>query len=159
MTTSDAPRVLIDKQSRAVYRAQVAVAVAVRDAVEKAGLDRTLVELVNIRISQINGCAYCLDIRVRDALKGGETTQRLAVLSAWRETELFTEQEQAALTLAESVTLLPSTYEQDRDYAEARKYLDDDQLSAVVWVAIAMNSFNRISIVSGHSPRPASKGS
>ncbi|MEU5840838.1 carboxymuconolactone decarboxylase family protein [Rhodococcus sp. NPDC047139] len=159
MTTSDTPRVLIDKQSRPVYRAQVAVAGAVREAVAEAGLDRSLVELLNIRVSQINGCAYCLDVHVRDALKGGERTQRLAVLSAWRETDLFTEQERAALALAESVTLLPSTYEQDRAYAEAREHLTDDQLSAVAWVAIAMNSFNRISIVSRHGVRSASEGS
>lgn len=154
MSTAEQPRVSVDKQSRAVYRAQVAVAVAVRDAVKEAGLDRTLVELVNVRVSQINGCAYCLDVHVRDALKGGETTQRLAVLPAWRDTDLFTEQERAALTLAESVTQLPSQHEQDRDYADARRHLADDQLSAVVWVAIAMNSFNRISILSRHSPRP-----
>ncbi len=80
MTTATPARISIDKQTRPVYRAQVAVAVAVRDAVAHAGLDRTLVELVNIRISQINGCAYCLDVHTRDALAGGESPQRLAVL-------------------------------------------------------------------------------
>lgn len=159
MTDADAPRVLIDKQNRPVYRAQVAVAVAVRDAVAEAGLDRSLVELVNIRVSQINGCAYCLDTHVRDALKEGVSTQQLAVLSAWRETDLFGDLERAALTLAESVTRLPSTYEQDRDYAEARRHLTDDQLSAIAWVTVAMNAFNRISIVSRHTPRPDPEGS
>jgi AhpD family alkylhydroperoxidase len=148
-------RVPIDRQTRPVYRAQVAVAVAVREAVQQAGLDRKLVELVNVRISQINGCAYCLDVHIRDALKGGEKAQRLAVLPAWRDTDLFTDLERAALELAESVTTLPSSYEQDRAYAEARKFLTDDQLSAVVWVAIAMNSFNRISIVSRHQVKPS----
>lgn len=154
MTTATPTRVSIDKQTRPVYRAQVAVAVAVRDAVAHAGLDRTLVELVNIRISQINGCAYCLDVHTRDALAGGESPQRLAVLAAWRETELFTDRERAALTLAEMVTTLPTPDLQDRDYADARAHLTDDQLSAIVWVAIAMNAFNRISILSRHRVRP-----
>ncbi|MCB8913772.1 MULTISPECIES: carboxymuconolactone decarboxylase family protein [Rhodococcus] len=153
MTTATPTRVSIDKQTRPVYRAQVAVAVAVRDAVAHAGLDRTLVELVNIRISQINGCAYCLDVHTRDALAGGESPQRLAVLPAWRETELFTDRERAALTLAEMVTTLPTPDLQDRDYADARAHLTDDQLSAIVWVAIAMNAFNRISILSRHRVR------
>lgn len=159
MTTATPTRVSIDKQTRPVYRAQVAVAVAVRDAVAHAGLDRTLVELVNIRISQINGCAYCLDVHTRDALAGGESPQRLAVLPAWRETELFTDRERAALTLAETVTTLPPPDLQDRDYADARAHLTDDQLSAIVWVAIAMNAFNRISILSRHRVRPCTSDS
>ncbi|MEV8195453.1 MULTISPECIES: carboxymuconolactone decarboxylase family protein [Rhodococcus] len=155
MTPATPTRISIDKQNRPVYRAQVAVAVAVRDAVAQAGLDRTLVELVNIRVSQINGCAYCLDVHTRDALAGGETPQRLAVLPAWRETDLFTDRERAALTLAETVTTLPAPEQQDRDYANARSHLTDDQLSAIVWVAIAMNAFNRISILSRHHVRPS----
>ncbi|KOS54127.1 carboxymuconolactone decarboxylase family protein [Rhodococcus rhodochrous] len=155
MTTATPARIAIDKQTRPVYRAQVAVAVAVREAVARAGLDRTLVELVNIRVSQINGCAYCLDVHTRDALAGGESPQRLAVLPAWRDTDLFTDRERAALTLAETVTTLPTSDQQDRDYTDARSHLTDDQLSAIVWVAIAMNAFNRISILSRHRVRPS----
>lgn len=97
-------------------------------------------------------------MHTRDALAGGgETPQRLAVLPpAWRETDLFTDRERAALTLAETVTTLPAPPEQqDRDYANARSHLTDDQLSAIVWVAIAMNAFNRISILSRHHVRPS----
>ena len=151
-----AGRVRIDKQHRRVYRAQGEVAKAVAVAVEDAGLDRTLVELVNIRVSQINGCAYCLHVHVRDALLGGETAQRLAVLPAWRDTTLFTAQERAALTLAESLTTLPDARTQDQDYADAAEVLTEEQLSAVSWVTIAMNSFNRLSIVSRHPVRPQS---
>ncbi|WP_420750972.1 carboxymuconolactone decarboxylase family protein [Rhodococcus sp. O3] len=149
-------RIPIDKQTRPVYRAQVAVAVAVRDAVAQAGLDRTVVELVNLRVSQINGCAYCLDVHTRDALKDGEKPQRIAVLRAWRDTDLFSDVERAALAVAETVTDLPSPDEQDRVYAEARRHLTDDQFSAIVWVAIAMNAFNRVSIVSRHRVDPES---
>ena len=83
------PRVSIDRQHRQVYRAQLAVARAVRAAAGDVGLDRALVELLNIRISQIDGCAYCLYVHVRDALAAGETAQRLAVLPAWRDTTLL----------------------------------------------------------------------
>jgi AhpD family alkylhydroperoxidase len=153
-------RVRIDKQHPQVYRAQVEVARVVRAAAQEAGLDRALVELVNIRVSQINGCAYCLHVHVRDALAGGETTQRLAVLSAWRETTLFTVQERAALTLAESVTNLPDARTQEQDYVEASQHLTPEQLSVVSWVTIAMNAFNRLSIVSRHQVRPeAASGS
>ena len=150
-------RVRIDKQHRDVYRAQLEVAKAVTVAVEDAGLDRTLVELVNIRVSQINGCAYCLHVHVRDALLGGETSQRLAVLPAWRDTTLFTTKERAALTLAESLTTLPDARTEDQDYADAAEVLTQEQLSAVSWVTIAMNSFNRLSIVSRHPVRPQSQ--
>jgi AhpD family alkylhydroperoxidase len=148
-------RVRIDKQHPLIYRAQLEVARAVRAATEEAGLNRALVELVNIRISQINRCAYCLHVHVRDALAAGETNQRLAVLPAWRDTpNLFTAQERAALTLAESVTTLPDSSTQDDDYDAAAAVLSAAELSAVSWVAIAMNSFNRLSIVSRHPVRP-----
>jgi AhpD family alkylhydroperoxidase len=151
-----AARVRVDKQHRVVYWALLEVAKAVTTAVEDAGLDPALVELVNIRVSQINGCAYCLHVHVRDALVGGETAQRLAVLPAWRDTTLFTAQERAALTLAESLTILPDARTQDQDYADAAEALTEEQLSAISWVTIAMSSFNRLSIVSRHPVRPQS---
>lgn len=147
-------RVLIDKQSPEVYRAMIEVARAVRKAAQDAGLDRTLVELVNIRVSQINGCAYCLHVHVRDALRAGETAQRLAVLPAWRDTTLFSPREQAALTLAESLTALPDARTQDQDYADARAHLSPEELSVVSWIAISMNAFNRVSVVSRHRVLP-----
>jgi AhpD family alkylhydroperoxidase len=150
-------RVRIDKQHPRIYRAQLEVARAVRTATEDADLHRTLVELVNIRISQINRCAYCLHVHGREALLAGETSQRLAVLSAWRDApDLFTVKERAALTLAESVTTLPDSRTQEHDYAEAATVLSEDEISAVNWLAIAMNTFNRLSIVSRHPVRPES---
>ena len=146
----EARDIWIDRAHPQIYRAQIEVAKAVRAAVADAGLDRILVELVNVRVSQLNRCAFCLHIHTRDALRAGETTQRLGVLPAWRETPLFTDAERAALTLAESLTLLPDSSTQDRDQAEARVHLSDEQFSAVCWVIVAMNAFNRISIVSHH---------
>ena len=151
-------RVRIDRAHPDVQKAQVQVAVAVRRAVEDAGLDRRLVELVNVRVSQINGCSYCLDVHVRDALQEGESVQRLAVLPAWRETGLFSDEERAALTLAELVTNLPGAHESDREYSAAADVFTPEQLSAVTWVAITINTFNRISILSRHEVRPRVDG-
>lgn len=147
-------RVSIDRTHAAVYKAQVAVAKAVRQAVTDAGLDRRLAELINVRVSQINRCSYCLDVHVAAALAAGETGQRLAVLPAWDETTLFSERERAALALAEAITELPDAASQDVAHAQAMQVLDDDEISAISWVAIAINTFNRISITSRHQVRP-----
>ncbi|WP_370181675.1 carboxymuconolactone decarboxylase family protein [Rhodococcus wratislaviensis] len=153
-TAPETEYVHIDKQSPAVYQAQIAVAKAVRHATTAAGMDRRFVELINVRVSQINRCAYCLDVHVAAALAAGETQQRLAILPAWRETTLFSDREVAALTLAESITALPDAQTQETDYAFARRFLSEQEISTVSWIAVTMNAFNRISIVSRHPVRP-----
>ncbi|MGW0884796.1 carboxymuconolactone decarboxylase family protein [Streptomyces sp. NPDC002671] len=147
-------RIFIDKQSPKAYHALVQTSEAVRTVAAEAGLDRTLVELVNLRVSQLNGCAYCLHVHTRAALRAGDTPQRLGVLAAWRETEVFTEAERAALALAETTTDAADTAAQDTAYEAAREVLTDDQISAVIWVAVTINAFNRVSIMSRHPVRP-----
>ncbi|WP_432130171.1 carboxymuconolactone decarboxylase family protein [Streptomyces tendae] len=149
-------RVFIDKQSPEAYTALRAAAEAVRGVAAAAELDRTLVELVNIRVSQLNACAYCLNVHTRAALRGGETTQRLGVLPAWRDTELFSPAERAALALAEATTHPTDASAQSAAYAQARGVLSEDQISAVIWVAISINAFNRVSVLSKHPVRGAS---
>ncbi|WP_406859354.1 carboxymuconolactone decarboxylase family protein [Streptomyces sp. HUAS MG47] len=154
--TAGAPgngRVYLDKQSPTAYHALIQTAETVRATAASAGLDRILVELVNLRVSQINGCAYCLDVHTRAALRAGETTQRLAVLAAWRDTDVFTARERAALALAEATTSPADELAQERAYAQAREVFGDDELSAVLWVAITINAFNRVSILSKHPVR------
>ncbi|MFJ9038615.1 carboxymuconolactone decarboxylase family protein [Streptomyces sp. NPDC102406] len=146
-------RVFVDKQSPKAYHALVQTSEAVRATAADAGLDRLLVELVNLRVSQINGCAYCLDVHTRAALRAGETTRRLGTLAAWRDTELFTARERAALALAEATTAPSDITAQDSAYAAARAALTDDEISAVIWVAITINAFNRVSILSKHPVR------
>ncbi|MFJ3202756.1 carboxymuconolactone decarboxylase family protein [Streptomyces sp. NPDC086989] len=146
-------RIHLDKQSPAAYQALVKTADTVRTTAAEAGLDRILVELVNLRVSQLNGCAFCLDVHTRAALRAGETTRRLGVLAAWRDTELFTARERAALALAEATTHPADALAQDRAYVQAREVLDDAQMSAVIWVAITINAFNRVSILSKHPVR------
>ncbi|MER6122087.1 carboxymuconolactone decarboxylase family protein [Streptomyces sp. NPDC001795] len=156
-TGSAVQRIFIDKQSPKAYHALVQTSEAVRAVAADSGLDRTVVELINLRVSQINGCAYCLDIHTKAALRVGETTQRLGVLAAWRDTELFTPQEHAALALAESATDPSDAAAQESAYATAREVLTEDQISAVIWVAITINAFNRVSIMSNHPVRATAR--
>lgn len=144
----------IDKQHREAYRAQVRVAMSLREAAKDAGVGRILMELVHVRVSQLNGCGPCLDIHVADALAAGETPQRLAVLPAWRDVDLFDTTEKAALAVAEAVTTLPRAGQRSLELDAARDVLGDEVFSLVSWLAINMNVFNRISIVSGHPVRP-----
>ncbi|MGW0828138.1 carboxymuconolactone decarboxylase family protein [Streptomyces sp. NPDC002845] len=151
-----ARRIFLDKQSPKAFHALTQTAEAVRAVAAEAELDRTTVELINLRVSQVNGCAYCLDRHTKAALRAGESAQRLGVLAAWQDTDLFTRSERAALALAEATTdptnadAQASAYE----YEAARQVLTDDQISAAIWVAITMNAFNRVSIMSKH-PVPA----
>ncbi|GAA3120701.1 carboxymuconolactone decarboxylase family protein [Streptomyces echinatus] len=146
-------RIFIDKQSPKAYHALVQTSEAVRAVAADAGLDRVLVELVNLRVSQINGCASCLDVHTRAALRAGDTPRRLGVLAAWRDTELFTPAERAALALAEATTAAADGAAQDVAHAAAREVLTDDQVAAVIWVAVTINAFNRVSIMSRHPVR------
>ncbi|KAF5990466.1 MULTISPECIES: carboxymuconolactone decarboxylase family protein [Streptomyces] len=146
-------RIFIDKQSPKAYHALVQTSEAVRATAADAGLDRAVVELINLRVSQINGCAYCLNVHTRAALRAGETAQRLGVLAAWRDTELFTPAERAALALAEATTEPTDAAAQETAWTGARDVLTDDQISAVIWVAITINAFNRVSIMSKHPVR------
>lgn len=140
----------LDKAGPAAYRAATELAREAGAAAEAAGLDRILVELVNLRVSQINGCAFCLNIHHRRAVAAGEAERRIAVLPAWPETGLFTAQERAALALAESITQLPPARVRHRIEEESRAVLGDGAHAAVAWVAITMNAFNRISMTSHH---------
>ncbi|MEU5535651.1 carboxymuconolactone decarboxylase family protein [Streptomyces sp. NPDC020362] len=157
-TGSAVRRIFVDKQSPAAYQALVRTSEAVHAVAAEAGLDRAVVELINLRVSQLNGCAYCLDVHTKAALRAGETTQRLGTLAAWRDTELFTPAERAALALAEATTHPGDATAQQAAYETALEVLTDDQVSAVIWVAITINAFNRVSILSKHPvrPRPAS---
>ena len=147
-------RVFIDKQHRQVYQALAATAGAVRTAAEAAGMDRILMELVNLRVSQLNGCAYCLDLHTRLALEEGETPQRLAVLPAWRDAAVFSATERAALGLAEALTILPGGEDRDGVFAKYQELLSAEQFSVLSWAVVTMNAFNRVSIISGHPVKP-----
>lgn len=147
-------KVFIDKQNRPVYQALAGTAAAIRAAAEEAGLGRIVMELVNLRVSQLNGCAFCLDLHTRQAREAGESEQRLAVLPAWRDTDLFDETERAALGLAEALTHLPAGEDREELFAKYRGQLSPEHFSVLSWAVVAMNAFNRVSIISGHPVRP-----
>lgn len=154
-STTDPLHFYLDKADPAAWKAVGQLSAAARAACERAGLDAQLVELVCLRVSQINGCAYCLDVHTRRARKAGLGTQRLGLLAAWEETEgIYSETEQAALCLAEAATALPGKEEQDFAQLLAHGTLTEEQYAAVQWLAITMNTTNRISILSHHRVRP-----
>ena len=107
--------------------------------------------LIQIRASQINGCAYCINLHTKEARKLNVTEQRIYALSAWRDTGFFTEEEQAILALTEEVTLITHRVS-DETYNQAAKVLDEHYLAAVIMAAIAINAWNRISITTRMMP-------
>ncbi|MEW9529147.1 carboxymuconolactone decarboxylase family protein [Microbispora sp. NPDC049125] len=141
-------RVNIGEQHPAAYKALIALSSQVDEAVAAAGLDPLLVELLKIRTSQINGCVFCLRMHTREALKKGESTDRIAVLPGWEETGYFSETDRAALRLTEAITRVPDGHVSDEDYNAAAAVLTADQVSAVAWLATVMNAFNRVAITS-----------
>jgi AhpD family alkylhydroperoxidase len=109
------------------------------------GLEHSLLELVKTRVSQINGCAFCLDMHTQDARAAGETEQRLYALSAWRETPFFTARERAALAWAEALTTLDG-HVPDSVYEEVRPHFTEKELGDLTWAVVAINGWNRLAI-------------
>jgi AhpD family alkylhydroperoxidase len=112
--------------------------------VKKAGIDPTLYELVKIRASQINGCAYCIDMHTKDARARGETEQRIYALSAWRETPFFTDRERAALEWTEAVTLIAQTHVPDDVFERVRQEFEEQDLVTLTFAIIEINAWNRL---------------
>jgi len=115
----------------------------------KSKVEQTLLDLISLRVSQINGCAYCLDMHAQDLLEAGETGQRLFVLDAWRETPFYTDRERAALAWAESLTKLQDNHVPNAVYEEVRNHFSDEELVDLTMSVIAINSYNRINIAFG----------
>jgi len=144
-------RVNIGKQHPASYKALIALSTLAEESAASAGLDPLLVELVKIRTSQINGCAFCLRLHTRDALEKGETADRLALLPAWAETAYFSDIEQAALHLTEAIAQVSDGHVSDKEYVAAATVLTDEQVSAIAWLSTVMNAFNRVAITSRYT--------
>lgn len=139
----------IDKFYPAVYKQLVAVSAELRKIYPEVDLPLSLVELVNVRVSQINGCSTCLSLHIPQAIKAGVPQWQLDVLSAWRMVPDFTKQERAALELAESLTLL----EDGKGHTAGLIACDvfaEEQVAALEWAISVINAFNRVSIASAH---------
>jgi AhpD family alkylhydroperoxidase len=119
---------------------------ALQHEVEASGLERSLLELMKIRASQINGCAYCIDMHTKDARALGETEQRIYALSAWHEAPFFSERERAALAWTDAVTRVADTHVPDEVYAEVRTQFSEDEIVALTFALVAINGWNRLSV-------------
>lgn len=114
--------------------------------VHQSDLESSLVELVKMRASQLNECAYCIDMHSKDARKAGETEQRLYALSAWSETPFFSERERAALEWTEALTKLSSTHVSDELYDSVKKHFNDEEMVVLTMSIIAINGWNRLGV-------------
>jgi AhpD family alkylhydroperoxidase len=118
----------------------------------KSGLEPSLLHLLKFRVSQINGCAYCLDMHSKDLRAGGESEQRLYLLDAWRESPFYTERERAALAWAEAVTLVTEGHVPDEVYEQARAQFSEDELVNLTLAVVAINGWNRLNIAFRMTP-------
>ncbi|WP_265442806.1 carboxymuconolactone decarboxylase family protein [Flexivirga meconopsidis] len=147
-------RLYLDKAAPDVWGAARAYSESVLTEATGRGLEPAETELIKLRASQINACAFCLDLHSREARRAGIPQQRLDLLPAWRETEIFTERERAVLAVAEAATQLPLTEESRADLAGALAVLGEEAFVAAEWVAVTINTFNRVSILSEHAVQP-----
>ena len=137
------PRINLAKAAPGAYRAMAGLEGYVR---QSSKLEPSLLELVRMRASQMNGCAFCLDMHSKDARAAGETEQRLYTLSAWRETPFFTARERAALAWTEAITQISSSNAPDEIYEEARKEFTEEELVNLTVAIVAINGWNRLAI-------------
>ncbi|MFF2810522.1 carboxymuconolactone decarboxylase family protein [Streptomyces sp. NPDC058000] len=136
------PRMRWAKLAPEVYKAMIGL-----DAAAKKGLDPTLIELVNIRASQLNRCAFCLHMHTNDARKAGESEERLALLAAWEEAVgFFTDRERAALALTEAITVLTDGFVPDAVYAQAEAAFEEAELAQLIALITTINAWNRFGV-------------
>jgi len=119
---------------------------AVETQIQSSGLEQSLIELVRTRASQINGCAFCINMHTQDARKHGETEQRLYLLNVWREAPLYTDRERAALAWTDAVTLISETHAPDDAYEELRKHFSEAEAVNLTILIGTINAWNRLAI-------------
>jgi AhpD family alkylhydroperoxidase len=151
MTTTEATpeipvRLDFERHAAAFYRAMSHLDNAATKELDKVEFDPQLRELVRIRASQINGCAYCIDMHTKDARAIGETEQRIYALPAWRETPFFTGKERAALAFTESVTLLATDHVPTEDYDAVAEQFSPEEVAALVSLIVAINAWNAVGV-------------
>ncbi|NER15045.1 carboxymuconolactone decarboxylase family protein [Leptobacterium flavescens] len=135
-------RIQIDAAEPSAYEAMYAL----ENYLQQGKLSKTHLELIKIRASQINGCAFCIDMHTKDAMKYGEDLQRIFLLEAWKESGLFTEEERIILQMTEEVTLIHQNGLSDETYRKAMEQFDEHYFSQIIMAIVAINSWNRIAI-------------
>jgi AhpD family alkylhydroperoxidase len=144
-TSFEQPRIDLSRQASAAYRAMLALDSAVE-------LDSSLRDLVCLRASILNGCAYCVDMHTLDARARNESEQRLYAVSAWHEAPFFTERERAALQLTDNMTLIADSHVPRDAFDEARAQFDDEEFGQLIWAIIVINAWNRMAITTRTLP-------
>ncbi|WP_250515228.1 carboxymuconolactone decarboxylase family protein [Caballeronia sp. INDeC2] len=142
------PRLDFYKASPAAIKALVGV----EERIAKSALKKSLTELVRLRASQINGCAFCVDMHTTDARKGGETDRRLATVVVWRETPFFTDRERAALAWTEALTLVSHDHVPDSVWEAVKPHFSDEEIVDLTLLISAINSWNRFAIAFRKTP-------
>lgn len=148
MTQNSTPRVDISDVFAEAFKAQAGLTQAIWKKADELGVGRDVIELIYVRCSQINSCAFCLDVHVREGLKAKVSTTKLSVLAAWEETTgIYTDEERAAIEIAEAVSELSQRHLSDADYDRLRGILGDDKLALFMWAAIGINGWNRVAVM------------
>ena len=147
-------RINLGQSATELYKKVAELDAKKKKKVQEAQLNEGFAHLLKLRASQINQCAFCIRMHAQDALKTGESAERIALLNAWRETEYYDQAERAALALMEAITLIAVDQVPDAIYEDALPFLTDAQISAIEWLAIVINAWNRIAISSRYSVKP-----
>ncbi|NWK73470.1 carboxymuconolactone decarboxylase family protein [Acinetobacter sp. SwsAc6] len=147
-------RINLGQSATELYKKVAELDALAMQKVQEAQLNEGFAHLLKLRASQINQCAFCIRMHAQDALKTGESAERIALLNAWRETEYYDQAERAALALMEAITLIAVDQVPDAIYEDALPFLTDAQISAIEWLAIVINAWNRIVISSRYSVKP-----
>ena len=157
---SEETRVHLSRSEPTAYKALAAFSAAVGKVAADNGIERRLSELLQLHISQLNGCAYCVRVHVDAAVKAGATADEIAQLATWRESGVFTERERAALELGEAFTFIHDGGIPDDVYDHVGGILSEKEYTAISWIAVSINSFNRVAIAGRYPvpPRAAAAG-
>jgi AhpD family alkylhydroperoxidase len=144
-STFEQPRLDLHEHARPIYRAMIALDGTIE-------LESALRDLVSLRASILNGCAYCVDMHTLDARARGETEQRLYAVATWREAPFFSERERAALLLTDEITLIADSRVPKQAFEAAREHFDDEELAQLIWAVTAINAWNRIAVATRMLP-------
>jgi len=149
-------RVNLGKVAPKLYQSMISFDKQVNEHVASSGIEEGFSHLLRLRASQLNGCAFCVRLHTRDALASGESMDRISVLPAWRETQHFNSKERASLALCEAVTSISDGQIPDSVYQYAKSALSSEEISAVQWLAVLINAWNRVAISSRYPVSDAS---
>lgn len=147
-------RINLGQSAPELYKKVTELDALAMQKIQEAQLNEGFAHLLKLRASQINQCAFCIRLHSQDALKSGESLERITLLNAWRETEYYDQAEQAALSLIEAITQISADQVPDAVYEDALPFLTDAQISAIEWLAIVINTWNRIAISSRYQVKP-----